>query len=275
MLAPLLQRTLLRRPQTAALFHFISQTIARNNRYQVYLAIYAGVGLALTLASVLTFQLSTTQTHTQNLVPALSTNGLHAILPLLLFWLAIGLKAAFAFPVDMKSRWLFPIALRPPPTYTGPYPGPDAKSARTWILLCCATLTAASLILLLALHWSWWSLAIQLTTGASLSLLLADLFFLGRTQIPFTRPRLPGRTNLAIVFLMYLVVFPTLVFVTVRLELQAESHPTTLAVDRPKCPHHAHAILYALDQLAQKGVIGGFPEDEQDEGPQLLGLSQL
>jgi hypothetical protein len=35
-----------------------------------------------------------------------------------------------------------------------------------------------------------------------------------------------------------------------------------------------HGILMALDVLAQRGIIGGFPEDEEDEGPQVLGLFQ-
>jgi len=38
------------------------------------------------------------------------------------------------------------------------------------------------------------------------------------------------------------------------------------------CVVALHFFLRTLDQLAQRGIIGGFPEDESDEGPQTLGL---
>src|SRR5580698_107828 len=104
-LAGLLHKTLLPRPQQRAIFHFIGQTIGRNPRYQVYLAIYSGAGLALALCSIVTVRQSASHT----LTPALWTPGLHAVLPLLLFWMVVGLRASFAFPVDMRARWVFPI----------------------------------------------------------------------------------------------------------------------------------------------------------------------
>ena len=39
-----------RRSSERAVFHFIGQTIGRKNRYQVYLAMYCGSGLALAIA---------------------------------------------------------------------------------------------------------------------------------------------------------------------------------------------------------------------------------
>ncbi len=272
-IAALLHRTLLPRPQQRAIFHFISQTIARNPRYQVYLAIYSGAGLALALCSILDIR----PTHTSTLTLTLSSNGLHAILPLLLFWMVVGLRASFALPVDMRARWIFPIsidlnqsrsALTP-----GMYPGLAAKSAKTWVQLCCALLTAAVWSLLLALHWPWIGLAIQALCGAGLSLILSDLFFLGRTQIPFTRPRLPGRASLPLVFTLYAALFPAMVLLVVNLELTAEKRLAILAWIALGIPA-LHLILRQLDRLAQQGIIGGFPEDETDEGPQTLGLSQ-
>ena len=282
-IAAVLHRTLLRRPQQRAIFHFITQTIARNPRYQVYLAIYSGAGLALAICSVLTVRQAVGHT----LTPALWTPGLHAILPLLLFWMVVGLRASFAFPVDMRARWIFPIsidltqsdlALPGVPNDRSSslgwsYPGPAAKSAKTWVLLCCAVLTAVTWSLLLALHWPWIDLAIQALCGAGLSLILADLFFLGRTQIPFTRPRLPGRASLPLVFTLYAALFPAMVLLVVQLELTAEKHLTLLTWIALGIPA-LHLVLRQIDRLAQQGIIGGFPEDETDEGPQTLGLTQ-
>jgi len=275
-ISALLHRTLLRRPQQRAIFHFISQTITRDPRYQVYLAIYSGAGFALAICSVVTV----TQTANRTLVPALWTPGLHAILPLLLFWMVVGLRASFSFPVDMRARWIFPISLdlfQPNVPLNGPssfaWPGPAAKSAKAWVLCCCAILTAAVWSLLLALHWPWIDLDIQALSGAGLSLILSDLFFLGRTQIPFTRPRLPGRSGLPLALTLYAALFPAMVLLVVNLELNAEKRLATLAWIALGIPT-LHLVLRQIDRLARQGIIGGFPEDETDEGPQTLGLTQ-
>ena len=114
--------TLVQRPGERAVFHFIAQTIARNNRYQVYLAIYGGTGLALAIACALTFRVN----H-DSLEPGLSTPGLHAILPLLLFWLIAGLRVTFAFPQNLAAGWVFRI--------TGVYTGECASAARKWVFV--------------------------------------------------------------------------------------------------------------------------------------------
>src|SRR6202012_1122968 len=90
-LASLLHKTLLRQPQQRAIFHFMSQTITRNPRYQSFLALYSGAGLALALGNIMT--VGTLPAHT--LALAVSRIGLHSLLPLLLFWTIAGLRASF------------------------------------------------------------------------------------------------------------------------------------------------------------------------------------
>ncbi len=269
-LAAILHQTLLPRPQQRAIFHFIGQTIARNPRYQVFLALYAGAGLALALCNILTLR----QTPSHVWVPALSTPGLHAVLPLLLFWLLAGLRSSFAFPVDLLSRWVFPINLRLLNTDSvatpWQFPGPDAKAAKTWTLLCAAALNGLVLAILFALGWNPRQLLVQAICTTALSILLADLLFLGRTQIPFTRLRISG---LALAFLLYAVFFPTVIALTVQFELTAESRLNLLAWVILTIPI-LHLLLKKTDQLAQQGIIGGFPEDETDPGPQTLNLFQ-
>ena len=272
-LATLLHKTLLRRPQQRAIFHFLGQTIARDPRYQTFLALYSGAGLALALCSLVTLRQSPDHT----LVLALSVPGLHAALPLLLAWIALGLRASFAFPVDMRARWVFPINLllttKPNSLHPGVYPGPDAKAAKIWILLSCGALVAITLLALAALQGSLHALWIQAACGACLLTLLADLFFVGRTQIPFTRPRLPGRSGLPLAFLLYAAFLPSIVLFTVELEFAIEKH-ALLVIRLLAATALLHLLLKFADRLAQRGIIGGFPEDETDGGPQTLGLIQ-
>jgi hypothetical protein len=265
--APVLYRTLLRMPQTRAIFHFLSKTIARNNRYQVYLAVYAGVGLALSLCTVITIRI----TPQRLLVPALSVSGLHAVLPLLLFWLVFGLKTAFGYPVELAARWVFPISLRQPVAES--FPGMSAKAAKSWIQICCGLLALVLVCLLLGLHWSWWALGVQAEAGICLSILLPDAFFLGRTQIPFTRVRSSGGSGLPMLFIGYGVFFPALLLSIVEWETAAEKKPID-ALWMAICTLGAHWVLRLIDRLARQGIVGGFPEDEEDPGPQVLGLSQ-
>lgn len=270
----LLRVTLLRRPQQRGIFHFLTCTLARSPRYQVYLALYSGIGLAIALCSILNLRRAANGT----LLLTLSTLGLHALMPLLLFWLASGLRAAVTFPVDMRARWIFPISIqftRSSDAYPAPYayPGHAAKVARAYSLLCCGALTILLLSLLLALHWSWMSLLIQAICGAGITLLLSDLFYLGRTQIAFTRPRMPGRASLTVVFVLYAAVFPLLILFTVYAERAAEQHPiyilrvlVGIAI--------THVALMLFDRAAQHGIVGGFPEDETDDAPLTLGLTR-
>jgi hypothetical protein len=216
-LSPLLHRTLLRRPEERAVFHFVSQTIPRKSRYQVYLAMYWGAGLALALSCVLTFRLAAGQV----LIPALSDEGLHAVLPLLLFWLVVGLRAAFAFPVDMAARWIFPINRL--------HPGAHAEAAKIWVLMRCVFLIFCVLCLLGVVGWDTRHLVVQGVCGISISLLLTDLFFFSPTAIPFTQPRLPGRTSLPLMLTLYIAVFPPFVLWTLDLERWMEARLAIVA----------------------------------------------
>jgi hypothetical protein len=99
-----LMHAIVRRPGERAVFHFIGQTMARNNRYQVYLAMYCGTGLALAVACAVTFRANHGSLRT-----VLSDAGLHAVMPLLLFWVIAGVRAAFAFPLSLSAGWVFRI----------------------------------------------------------------------------------------------------------------------------------------------------------------------
>jgi hypothetical protein len=255
-----LHRRLLKRPQERAVFHFVSQTLLRNAHYQIYLAIYAGVGLALALASMVTLRV----TPAHALVPALSNPGLHAVLPLLLFWLAVGLRVAFGFPVEMRARWIFPMNLL--------RSGEHTRGTGVWVLLCCGALTCAVVAALAMLGWRGSVLLEQLIWGAALSLLLADVFFFHTVRIPFTYPRLPGRANLPITLVLYAAAFPVFVLLTGYLELQSEQRVVILL--RLLVGIAAlHLLLKLASRYTQQEAPTGFAQDEDEDEFQTLGLS--
>lgn len=245
-----------RRPGKRAVFHFIGQTIARNNRYQVYLAMYCGTGLALALACAVTFR-----TENQSLQPALSNRGLHAIMPLLLFWVIAGLRTAFAFPLDLSAGWIFRV--------TGVRVSDCAAGARRWVLVCAMSVMCGILAALRVAGWDLRRLLVQVVCGLCLCVLLTDGFFASHQAVPFNRPRMPGRTSLPIMLTLYVGVAPLFIFGVVSMEMQVEKNllkllPLGLTA----------AVIHAALGLLREGSEEIEEEMEGYEGEfQLLGLS--
>ena len=200
-----------RRPGERAVFHFIGQTIARNNRYQVYLAMYCGTGLALAVTCAATFHVAG-----GSIRPALSDKGLHAMMPLLLFWAIAGLRTAFAFPVNLSAGWIFRI--------TGVPIGECTGAARRWVLLCAMGVMCCIVAALRVAGWDMRHLLVQAVCGLCLCILLTDGFFFFQQSVPFNRPRMPGRTSLPLMLTLYVGVFPPFIFWVIHMEMQMEKN---------------------------------------------------
>jgi hypothetical protein len=247
---------LVRKPGERAVFHFIGQSIARNNRYQVYLAMYSGTGLAVALACAVSLRATDVKLH-----PVLSSVGLHAVLPLLLFWTLAGLRLAFAFPLNLSAGWIFRI--------TGVNPADCASAARKWVFISASALILTMLGLLILAHWRLRDLLIQLVCGLCIALLLTDGFFFSQSSVPFNQPRMPGKTSFPLMLTLYVGVFPMFVYSMVQMEMRLEKNlPKLLLL----------ALMAAAIHAAVNVLRGGSEEVEEEmegyEGEfQLLGLS--
>lgn len=250
---------LVRRPGERAVFHFIGQTMARNNRYQVYLAMYCGSGLAVALACAVTFRV-----HGGNVQALLSDKGLHALIPLLLFWVVVGLRTAFAFPLNLPAGWIFRM--------TGVNLAECAAAAHRWALLCALGTMYCIVGVLCAAEWDLRRILVQIVVGLCLCFLLTDGFFCFQQSVPFNKPRMPGRTSFPLMLTLYFGIFPAFIFAVIYLERWLEKDlwrllPLILA---------AAAIHLALGTLRQREAV---EMDEELEGYfegefQLLGLSR-
>jgi len=245
-----------RSPGERAVIVFIGQTITRNNRYQVYLAMYAGTGLALAIACAVTLR---TEGHAYAF--GLSNQGLHAMMPLILFWLIAGLRATFAFPLDLAAGWIFRI--------TGSSISDAATAARHWIQVCGGGVVIGILSVLFAAGWNLCDLLVQFICGLCLCSLLVDVFFGAYKGVPLNQPRLPGKTSLPLMLTLYLGIFPLFIVGVIAAERRWERDPVKLLV-----PIASAAVLH----LAMKNLRSG-PDEvaEEMEGYdgefQLLGLS--
>jgi hypothetical protein len=198
-----------------AVFHFIGQTIARKNRYQVYLAMYCGSGLALAIACAVVFR-----TNGHHVQPALSQEGLHAVMPLLLFWVIAGLRAAFTFPMDMAAGWVFRV--------TGVSVRECAAAGQRWVLICAWMVMCSILAVLRLAGWDLRHLLVQLVCGLCLCTLLTDGFFAFHTGVPFNQPRMPGTKSLPLMLTLYVGILPPALLGFIRLEMHYERSPLDL-----------------------------------------------
>lgn len=245
-----------RRPGERAVFHFIGQTMARNNRYQVYLAMYCGTGLALAVACTVGFRVDGGR-----IQPALSDEGLHAVMPLLLFWVIAGLRTAFAFPLNLPAGWIFRI--------TGVNLSECAAAARRWVLWCAVGVMYCILGALVLAGWDVRHLLVQAVCGLCLCILLTDGFFFVQQGVPFNRPRMPGRTSFALMLTLYVGVFPPFIFLVIYMERLMEKNLLKL-------------VLLGIATIATHVVLGLLRQrteeiEEEMEGYegefQLLGLA--
>jgi hypothetical protein len=245
-----------RRPGERAVFHFIGQTIARNNRYQVYLAMYCGTGLALAVACAVGFRVDGGRVQ-----PALSDEGLHAVMPLLLFWVIAGLRTAFAFPLNLPAGWIFRI--------TGVNLSECAAAARRWVLWCAVGVMYCIIGALVLAGWDVRDLLVQAVCGLCLCILLTDGFFFVQQGVPFNRPRMPGRTSFALMLTLYVGVFPPFIFAVIYMERQMEKNLLKLVL-LGVAAIATHAVL----DLLRRGSEETEEEMEGYEGEfQLLGLT--
>ena len=98
----ILHATLVRTPPRRAVYHFISQTLFRSQRHRLYLAMYAGVGIAL--AGVWVVALRVEGGHIRI---AISSSGVRLAVPTLAFWIVAGLCTSLLSPADPAGSWVF------------------------------------------------------------------------------------------------------------------------------------------------------------------------
>jgi hypothetical protein len=245
----------MRRPGERAVFHFIGQTMSRNSRYQVYLAIYGGVGLALALSCSVSVRVVEGAARI-----GLSDYGLHAVVPMLVFWTIAGLRVAFAFPVNLQAGWIFRV--------TGVDLRECAAAARRWVMACAGCVLAAILIALGIAGWDARKLLVQAVCGVCLCMLLSDGFFFAQRSVPFNQPRMPGKVSFPLMLTLYVGVYPQYVMGMSWLEMALERHTVRLAM--------ICFIAAALHWLAS--VLRGMSSEAEDlaeyDGEfQMLGLT--
>jgi hypothetical protein len=200
---------LVRSPEERAIFQFSGKTLARSRKHQLFLATYLSVGIALAVNFA-------ARVHSGKLV--LSEDGARAFPFLIAFFVVSGFRAVFQFPAELASNWLFRLTeMRWAETARG--------VARKRVLI--SGLAPVLLLMLpaeVAICGGWRAPLHNLFQFAAGALLI-ELMFWTFDKVPFTCSYFPGRTNLSILFVVYLYGFSYYSFQTADLEATLEQHP--------------------------------------------------
>jgi len=177
--------------EEGAIFRFSGCILARSATHRLFLASYWSVGIAIGML--------TTVTVTGGKI-GLSPDGLRGFPLLVVFFVVSGFRAAFQFPAELASNWLFRITEER-------WAEKSRRASRKRVM--ASGLLPALLLFLPFEMWRWGSatglfhMVFQLATGA----LLIEVLFWSFDKVPFTCSYFPGKVNLALLSGIYLYGF--------------------------------------------------------------------
>jgi len=259
----LLHATILRHPPQRAIFHFISQTILRSQRQRVTLAMFGGLGIALTLAEMVILRVAN-----GHIRPALLADGIRSAVPIMAFWTVIGLRSVLSAPVDRRGSWLFGVLIGRPGSG-------HLAGTRVWITLWVVLVSLGTAVFFHALSPAGLKTPLitagQLAVAIGVSFLLADIFLFSVRTIPFTHLHKGAITDLPLAVVRYFVLFPFFVAIVVHYEAWIEASISHL-VKTLLIFASAHFLLQSAQAGSLRQSTLDTPPDEADEFPQRLGL---
>jgi hypothetical protein len=215
----LLHVTLIRLPIQRAVFHLISQTIARVTRYRIYLVLYGGVGVSVVIATI--FRVTVVN---HLVVVKSSADGIRSAIGIVSFWTIAGLCTALDSPGNQNSSWVFRAVHGPHPRFA--VARDMLSTAKRWVLLWGLIVTlGACFAFYLATppeFRAWQVTGCQLLVGSGACLLLADFFFLNVTTLRLTGGGAREQSSLAATVLTYIVRISVVIWLSVLCEVWIE-----------------------------------------------------
>jgi hypothetical protein len=260
---------LVRSPLRRAVFHFISQTLVRVQRYRIYLVLYGSVGLSVVVAAILRLVVIHQQIHVE-----ISFDGIRAAVGIVAFWTIAGLRVAFVSPGNQQASWVFRLVHGRPPHFQAAME--QLLAAKVWVLCwglaitlgACGVFRIFAPPRLLTLP----ATVSLLLMGVGMCVLLTDILFLNVKIVPFTGEQSGEQPTLAASLLKYLAFAPGVAMFPILAEPWIEARVTHMAIV---------AVAIAAGHLALRGRHRAMvrehcnlpaSEDGEDDFPMRLGL---
>jgi hypothetical protein len=205
-----------RRAVRTAVRQFTIRTLARSRQHRTLLALYMGLGLAVIVSTILPLAL-------QRGAAAFALPGVAVLAaPLVMMFVAlVGMRVAFAIPVDIKANWI--IRLREPGDTNAAIEGAFAAML-AWAVAPFVVFGGLSAGVL----WGFGVACLHMIVTSLLGWLLAELLVVRMCKVPFTCTYLPGRSEVKTLWPFYFTAFTTFSFSMAGLELQMLRWPRLL-----------------------------------------------
>jgi hypothetical protein len=265
----LLHATILRAPNCRAVFHFISQTLLRVQRYRIYLVLYGGAGLSLVIAIILRIHVA----H-QRMSIDFSPDGLRSAVGIMAFWIVAGLRMAFVSPGNQQGSWVFRVVHGRPPECS--IAVEQFHAAKIWVFLWgvvitfgfCLASRAVAPPEMLTLS----ATASELLCAAGICLLLTDILFFNVKTLPLAGELSRQQSNIAFSVLKYAVFLPVVAWLPIASEEWMEMNflhfvfaATVLAA--------AHLLIRIANRaMIREHCAMRALEDDEEDFPMKLGL---
>ena len=202
-----------RRAVSLAARDFTIRTLVRSRQHRTLVALYAGIGVALVVSSILPAAL-------QRGLTDFARPGIAVLAaPLVMIFVSLaGMRVAFAIPVAIKANWI--IRLREPADRHAAIDG-VFSAMFTYGVVPFVGLGVGSTLLL----WGVRAAATHLVVCSLLGWLLAEVLVVRLCKIPFTCTYLPGRSQVKTIWPIYVTAFTTFSYSMAGLELQMLRSP--------------------------------------------------
>jgi hypothetical protein len=250
---------LLRHPLQRAAFYFVGKIFRRSTKHRLFIAMYSGIGLALTLSSLIMLRRDSPH------LLAISTNGLLEAPLIMSFFIVSGLRATFNVPYELDANWMFQITSCRDTTEC-------LRATRLWVLLRGVVPMYAVLSVLEFAYLPPGEAIFHLAFGLVVAALLTEFFFFNFNKVPFTCSYLPAKSHLAFLGGAYLYGFTIYTFTMGSLERWVREKPMRVEL-------FAVLVVAALAGLsiyrreAQDKVLQVVYEDDRDPVVRQLNLS--
>jgi hypothetical protein len=189
----MLYGALLRDPLERAVFEFTLQSFSRSQRHRLAFVLYVGIGLSFIVGGFLGPILR------QESIDLSRPDVALLSLPLVLsFFTVLGLRVLFGLPTELEAGWIFRMT-----------EADDKRSYLSGVRKALLVLGVAPIaIVFLPLYAAHWGLPLAVAhTGfwCLVAAILTEAVLWTFRVVPFTRPYVPGRANLKLMWPLYLL----------------------------------------------------------------------
>jgi hypothetical protein len=245
--------------QSRAVAQFVVTSLARNRRHLLVVVSYAAVGVAISAISLVAARL-----RVGLLAPAPSTSLLSVPL-VMMFFVALGLRAAFRTPSDIDANWPFRVS---PPT------ADDAASGTHASLLILVIIpgVAVSALAALVAGWPLRTVAGLVAMDSVAGLALVEALLYGWTLVPFACAHVPSEETMKSRWLLYLIPLNVFAFRGASLQFAALGSAARLSAYLAMVILIAGGIRHVRRRRARRDVVAF--DTVIDERLEVLNLSE-